>query len=307
MSVGENATMDFRDMQMIVLTKGAARIVAAPLDRIKYLMQCQGELLRQGRLIGRFHSALNCVRRTVANESFFSLYRGTAIHLVGIVPSMLGHAYVGIPVQSLIVNAFPGAHNDLASMTALQLLSGIGGAAATSIVTYPFDMLRFCRACDIQGGRHGSYLFANSLDFLTHPIMATNPHHLYRGVGLYLTGSLLYRTIYMWLLAAVMTTVPIPVETDTHAIIVKKLVAQALGNYVVVTLATLALYPLDTIRKRLMLTVNRPREFSYRSIGHCAKTVLRHEGPAGLYRGAAFTMFRGALTTTLALVIGVNF
>jgi len=53
-------------------------------------------------------------------------------------------------------------------------------------------------------------------------------------------------------------------------------------------------YPFDTVRRRLMLESEKPKEERlYRNGVHCAGQVLKKEGLAGLYKGVFPEIFRG--------------
>ena len=49
---------------------------AAPIERVKLLLQNQGELLKQGRLDTRYRGVKDCVTRTFYNEGVGSFWRG---------------------------------------------------------------------------------------------------------------------------------------------------------------------------------------------------------------------------------------
>ena len=49
---------------------------AAPIERVKLLLQNQGELLKQGRLETKYGGVRDCVVRTLYSEGVRSLWRG---------------------------------------------------------------------------------------------------------------------------------------------------------------------------------------------------------------------------------------
>ena len=49
---------------------------AAPVERVKLLLQNQGELLKQGRLDTRYIGVNDCVTRTLTHEGVSSFWRG---------------------------------------------------------------------------------------------------------------------------------------------------------------------------------------------------------------------------------------
>lgn len=53
-------------------------------------------------------------------------------------------------------------------------------------------------------------------------------------------------------------------------------------------------YPFDTVRRRMMLESEKPKEQrQYRGSIHCAQEVLKKEGLKGMYKGMIPELFRG--------------
>jgi len=70
---------------------GAAAIisktVAAPIERVKLLVQNQDEMLKQGRLETPYKGVIDCTARTYRNEGLLAFWRGeitTTIYYVGV-------------------------------------------------------------------------------------------------------------------------------------------------------------------------------------------------------------------------------
>lgn len=59
---------------------GAAAIIsktaAAPIERVKLLVQNQDEMLKQGRLETPYRGVVDCTMRTYRTEGFLSFWRG---------------------------------------------------------------------------------------------------------------------------------------------------------------------------------------------------------------------------------------
>ena len=72
-----------------VLSGSAAAVAktsAAPIERVKLLLQNQGELLKQGRLDRRYGGVRECVVRTLNNEGVTSFWRGNFASVVRYFP-----------------------------------------------------------------------------------------------------------------------------------------------------------------------------------------------------------------------------
>lgn len=63
----------------------------------------------------------------------------------------------------------------------------------------------------------------------------------------------------------------------------------------VTTVAGIVSYPLDTVRRRMMMQSGKPlHERPYKSTAHCWATILAKEGPGAFFRGAFSNVLRGA-------------
>merc|ERR1712096_479361 len=71
-------------------------------------------------------------------------------------------------------------------------------------------------------------------------------------------------------------------------------------GYAVTTVAGLLAYPIDTIRRRMMMT-SGANAGKYKSSFHCAGIIMKEEGFAAYFKGAGSNILRG-LAGTLVLV-----
>lgn len=292
--------IDVQEFQTAFLMQSIGKTLISPLDRVKFLLQSQGELHRLGKLERPYGSAYVCFRRILALEGVRSFWRSNVIQIGAIIPSSLAQIFVGFPAQRVVFEILP--HDSAASFTAASLISGIVGAMAAQCISYPFDFARFRMACDIKPYSGGRYDYKHSLALISHPNIVESPHLAYKGFGLFIMGSLLYKGVYMSLLQMIAPF--LPADDDEH-VRMKTIISQTAAGFFAMTSAMLWMYPLDTVRRRMMLSVNH-EEYEYRSVQQCVRTILRSEGPRGFYRGALFNTFRGALTTSLAMGIGIS-
>lgn len=60
------------------------------------------------------------------------------------------------------------------------------------------------------------------------------------------------------------------------------------------TIAGITSYPLDTVRRRMMMQSGKPlHERPYKSTAHCWATILANEGPTAFFKGAFSNVLRG--------------
>jgi len=120
-----------------------------------------------------------------------------------------------------------------------------GAAGATSLLlVYPLDFARTRLAADI--GKKSERQFAGLGDCLTKIAKSDGPIGLYRGFGVSVLGIVVYRGVYFGTYDTCKQTLfTIPVMNN---IVVKFFVAQA-----ITATAGVISYPLDTVRRRMMM------------------------------------------------------
>ena len=66
-------------------------IVAAPFNRVKFLIQNQNEMLKKGRLFEPYRGSDECFARTIRVEGYLSLWRGNTANVIGCVTTKVIH------------------------------------------------------------------------------------------------------------------------------------------------------------------------------------------------------------------------
>jgi solute carrier family 25 (adenine nucleotide translocator) protein 4/5/6/31 len=167
-----------------------------------------------------------------------------------------------------------------------------GAAGATSlVVVYPLDFARTRLAVDV--GKSGNREFTGTLDVIlkTAKTAGWGKGGVYNGFAVSCVGIIFYRGAYFGLFDTV-NDLP---EMKNAGFLGKF----ALG-YAVTVSAGLLSYPLDTIRRRLMMTSGK-HAGKYKNSWDCARKILRDEGVKAMYKGAGSNILRG-LAGALVLV-----
>jgi len=158
-----------------------------------------------------------------------------------------------------------------------------GAAGATSLLfVYPLDFARTRLAADVGSGK--SREFTGIVNCLTKIAAKDGPQGLYRGFGISVAGIIFYRAAYFGMF-----------DTAKEAFLkdagffFKWMVAQ-----VVTVSAGVISYPLDTVRRRLMMQSGRPvEEMMYKGTLDCFKVIARDEGVGAFFKGALSNIIRG--------------
>ena len=158
-----------------------------------------------------------------------------------------------------------------------------GAAGATSLTfVYPLDFARTRLAADVGSG--GAREFTGIVDCLRKIAMKDGPQGLYRGFGISVAGIIFYRAAYF----GMFDTAKEAFLKDAN-VIMKWAVAQ-----VVTVSAGVISYPLDTVRRRLMMQSGRAAEdMVYKGTLDCFIVIAREEGPLAFFKGSLSNVIRG--------------
>jgi solute carrier family 25 (mitochondrial adenine nucleotide translocator), member 4/5/6/31 len=169
----------------------------------------------------------------------------------------------------------------------LSNMASGGAAGATSLTfVYPLDFARTRLAADVKGGKKGGEREFNGLvDCLQKIYKSDGPIGLYRGFIISVIGIIAYRASYFGMY-------------DTGKVMLFKdhkkaniFAVWAFAQFVTVT-AGVASYPLDTVRRRLMMQSGRA-DIMYTGTIDCFKKILKNEGPKAFFKGSLSNVLRG--------------
>jgi len=266
------------------LLSGAAAVVsktaAAPIERIKLLVQNQDEMIKQGRLAEPYKGVVDCFKRTIAEEGVGPLWRGNMANCLRYFPTQA----LNFAFKDKIKAQFKPSKTD-PNLTKLGKNVAAGGAAgAMSLMfVYSLDYARTRLANDNKSAKKGGERQFNGLVDVYKKTMASDGiAGLYRGFCISCVGIVVYRGFYFGLYD---TLKPLMLGDD-----VPFLVSFGLGYAVTVTAGILS-YPIDTIRRRMMMTSGAA--VKYNGSLDCARQIMAGEGVTSFFKGAGANVLRG--------------
>jgi solute carrier family 25 (adenine nucleotide translocator) protein 4/5/6/31 len=122
-----------------------------------------------------------------------------------------------------------------------------GAAGATSLTfVYPLDFARTRLAADVGKGKTGEREFSGLVDCLTKIVKSDGVYGLYRGFGISVIGIIFYRAAYFGTFDTGKVLLFNDIKTANF------FAMWAFAQAVTVVSGILS-YPLDTIRRRLMM------------------------------------------------------
>lgn len=158
-----------------------------------------------------------------------------------------------------------------------------GAAGATSLCfVYPLDFARTRLAADVGSGPEGKREFSGLVDCLKKIAASDGIGGLYQGFGISVVGIIFYRASYFGLF-----------DTGKVALGEKPnvLLVFALGQAVTVSAGIIS-YPLDTVRRRLMMTSGQGEKL-YNGTLDCFAKIYAREGWQAFFKGCLSNVIRG--------------
>ncbi|CAH8301375.1 unnamed protein product [Eruca vesicaria subsp. sativa] len=272
-----------RDLLAGALMGGVVHTIVAPIERAKLLLQTQeSNLAIVGDSSGkrRFKGMFDFIHRTIREEGVLSLWRGNGSSVLRYYPSVALNFSLKDLYRSLLRNS-SAQENHVFSGALANFIAGSAAGCTALVVVYPLDIAHTRLAADI--GKKEARQFRGIHHFLTTVRAKDGVRGIYRGLPASLHGVIVHRGLYF----GGFDTVKEVLSEDKELALWKRWVL-AQG---VTTSAGLASYPLDTVRRRIMMQsgIERPM---YSSTLDCWRKIYRVEGLSSFYRGALSNMFR---------------
>lgn len=257
---------------------GISKTAAAPIERVKLLVQNQDEMIKQGRLDKPYSGVIDCTSRTLKTEGVVPFWRGNLANVIRYFPTQaLNFAFKDKIKAMLKVDKNAGYGTKVAANIAA---GGCAGSLSLSVV-YSLDYARTRLANDAKG-KGGERQFNGLVDVYRKTLASDGIGGLYRGFVISCVGIFIYRGLYFGIYDSVK-----PVVLGDNA---GPLMSFFLGWAVTVG-AGLASYPIDTVRRRMMMTSGTG--VKYAGSVDCARQVIQNEGFMSLMKGAGANILRG--------------
>jgi solute carrier family 25 (adenine nucleotide translocator) protein 4/5/6/31 len=263
---------------------GAAAVIsktaAAPIERVKLLIQNQGEMLKSGRLDRPYTGVIDCTKRVIATEGVLPLWRGNLANCLRYFPTQALNFAFKDQIKAMFASK-KGESN--AVVFGKNIASGGAAGALSLLFVYSLDYARTRLANDAKSAKKGGgeRQFNGMVDVYRKTMATDGIAGLYRGFVISCVGIIVYRGFYFGLY----DTLKPWMGKD-----VGFMVSLALGYGVTVSAGLLS-YPLDTIRRRMMMTSGEAAK--YAGSFDCARQIMAKEGVGAFFKGAGANILRG--------------
>jgi len=267
------------------MLSGAAAIISktasAPIERVKLLVQNQDEMIKQGRLETPYKGVVDCTLRTFRSEGVLPFWRGNLANCIRYFPTQA----LNFAFKDTIKKAFnPQKTDSYGAKFAKNIASGGAAGAMSLCFVYSLDYARTRLANDAKssGKGGGERQFNGLVDVYRKTLKSDGFVGLYRGFVISCVGIVVYRGFYFGLYD---TLKPMLLGDDSGL-----LLSFALGWVVTVSSGLLS-YPIDTIRRRMMMTSGQA--VKYKGSIDCGRIIIQTEGFMSLMKGAGANVLRG--------------
>jgi solute carrier family 25 (adenine nucleotide translocator) protein 4/5/6/31 len=266
-----------------------SKTAVAPIERIKLLLQTQDA---NAKISGekKYKGIVDCMVRVPKEEGFSAFWRGNLANVIRYFPTQALNFAFKDTYKKVFCPFNP--KTDFWKFFMGNLASG-GAAGATSLmVVYPLDFARTRLAADVGKGA-AERQFSGLVDCLTKIHKSDGLKGLYQGFGVSVLGIIAYRACYF---GGYDTLKRVLFSEGKTSIFFKFLVAQ-----IVTGVSGLFSYPLDTVRRRLMMQSGR-KEMLYNGTLDCVRKIYQKEGGSAFFKGAFSNILRG-MGASLVLVL----
>jgi solute carrier family 25 (adenine nucleotide translocator) protein 4/5/6/31 len=257
-----------------------SKTIAAPIERIKLLVQNQDEMIKQGKLETPYNGVIDCTKRTIATEGVIPLWRGNLANCIRYFPTQALNFAFKDKIKALFKQS--KADSYVVSFSKNIASGGLAGAMSLCFV-YSLDFARTKLANDTKSGKKGGAREYNGLiDVYKKTLASDGIQGLYRGFVISCVGIIVYRGCYFGFYDSLK---PILLGDDAG------LLASFCLGYVVTVTSGLISYPIDTIRRRMMMTSGQA--VKYNGAIDCTMQILKNEGAMSMMKGAGANVLRG--------------
>jgi len=269
------------------LLSGAAAVIsktaAAPIERVKLLVQNQAEMLKQGKISEPYKGIVDCTVKTMKSEGTLSFWRGNLANCIRYFPTQA----LNFAFKDKIKAAFKASKSDSYAVSFGKNIASGGVAGAMSLCfVYSLDYARTRLANDTKSakkaGGAAERQYNGLIDVYKKTLKTDGIAGLYRGFVISCVGIIIYRGCYFGFYDSLK-----PILLGDNAGLASSF---ALG-YTVTVVSGLISYPVDTIRRRMMMTSGQAEK--YNGSIDCFLKIMKKEGFMSLMHGAGANILRG--------------
>ena len=270
------------DFLMGGVSAAVSKTIASPIEVIKLRLQNVDALLKAGTIDTPYTGMADCFKRITADEGVGALWKGNGTNVIRYFPTQA----LNFSLKDYFKRLFGREkERDGYFIWFLGNLASGGAAGSVSLTfVYSLDYARTRLTNDLKSSKKGGQKqYAGLIDVYKKTLASDGIAGLYRGFVISCVGIIIYRGLYFGIYDSIKPMLPGDLKGN--------LFANFLLGWGVTVGAGLASYPIDTIRRRMMMTSGEAEK--YTGSIDCAKKILAKEGVKSFFKGAAANILRG--------------
>merc|ERR1712126_375629 len=169
-----------------------SKTAAAPIERIKLLIQNQDEMIKQGKLDVPYKGIGECATRTMRNEGALSFWRGNLANCIRYFPTQALNFAFKDKIKAVF--ATPKTAPQWQKFGS-NILSGGAAGTLSLLFVYSLDFARTKLANDAKG-KGGERQYNGLIDVYRKTLATDGIQGLYRGFVISAVGIFIYRGFY---------------------------------------------------------------------------------------------------------------
>merc|ERR1712032_1282249 len=265
-STGEKKIVKLSALEDFMLAGTAAvtsKTISAPIERIKMVVQNQAEMVKSGALEKPFNGVTDCGKWILQNEGVGGFWKSNFTNCIRYFPTQALNMMFKKQVKSISALKPNKTEHKGISVAKNIFAGGVAGFGSLCFV-YHLDYARTRLANDLKSAKGGERQYSGLTDVYKKTLATDGVAGLYDSV---------------------MPFCPTFDSTATNTSV------RFVVGYIVTVLAGLASYPIDTIRRRMMMRSGEG--VKYNGSIDCAMQILKNEGFTAYFRGAGANILRG--------------
>jgi len=279
-----NKNIGFAESFVLSGTAAAvSKTSAAPIERVKLLLQNQNELIKQGKLGSKFTGVHDCIFKTIKHEGLRSFWRGNFASVLRYFPQQALNFAFKDQIK-IIFKTSKNASNQ--EKFAKNIVSGGCAGSLSLLFVQSIDYVRTRLAMDAaKNSDKRMRQFNGIIDCYLKTLKADGVRGLYRGFVISCSCIFVYRGLYFGLYDSLK---PIVLGSGNDVAWFHTF----LLGWAVTIVSGLTAYPIDTVKRRMMMTSGE--KVKYSGSLDVFRHILKHEGGVkALYNGAGVNVVRG--------------
>jgi solute carrier family 25 (adenine nucleotide translocator) protein 4/5/6/31 len=283
--MGDNSMKFFIDFAAGGVSGAIAKTCTAPIERVKLIIQTQDSnpKIISGE-VPRYTGIVDCFSRVKAEQGIGAFWRGNFTNVIRYFPTQA----FNFAFKDTIKTIFPkySVKTDPGKAFLVNMASGGLAGAGSLCIVYPLDFARTRLASDVGSGKRD---FNGLADCLKKTAQKQGVMSIYNGFGVSVAGIIPYRGVYFGLNDTLSAANP---YNKSENWVSKTCSRFAVAQFTAIS-AGYASYPMDTVRRRLMMQSEKPKEeWLYKGTADCFSKIMKNEGPTALFKGAGANALR---------------